>query len=322
MAARDKYEDNKRYFETLGVDRHFLTFDEIKEKLTLPNWVLEDVTANRAWANTTVVQSFGASWRSAGYQAKLDRAKGGVWFIKEEVVDFAPKNPVAYSSASKATPMLDINTAVSRICKLHMATTEGEYTRYRSWAHCYKAFREYRHDKENIDLLCLHLAWYMASWGMLRGSSYLLKMDYFVHKPLVRAVVSGKFDLLFDDTHGRHMIPLTIKFTDEIQKAYGHRPLTDTFITKLILGIFGTAPAFDRFFRYAAIKYSVCSGTFNKKSLGLLWDFYEQHNEELEKLREFLVVEDIRYTPMKMLDMCLFQIGIDELGEETEEGND
>jgi len=49
-----------------------------------------------------------------------------------------------------------------------------------------------------------------------------------------------------------------------------------------------------------------------------LWGFYEQHQKALEKLCSCLMVEGIRYTPMKMLDMCLFQIGLDELGENEE----
>ena len=159
----------------------------------------------------------------------------------------------------------------------------------------------------------------MASWGMLRGGSFLLKMDYLVHKPLVEAVLSGKYDLLFQDRHGSHMVPLTMEFSKEIHNAYGRRTLTDTFVTKIILGIFGCTPAYDRFFKHAARKLKVCSGSFNENSLKALWRYYEEHNQALEALRAELLIVGQRYTPMKLLDMCLFQIGVDELGQEEDE---
>ncbi|MBQ8112212.1 MAG: hypothetical protein IJ146_03300, partial [Kiritimatiellae bacterium] len=55
--------------------------------------------------------------------------------------------------------------------------------RYRSWEHCYKVFYEARLKRQkggcpDYDYLCLHLAFYLASWGMYRGSSFLLQQDY------------------------------------------------------------------------------------------------------------------------------------------------
>jgi len=215
--------------------------------------------------------------------------------------------------------MLDINTAITKIRKFHDTAVAGENTRYRSWVHCFNAFRTLRHDKNNVDLLCLHLAWYMASWGMLRGRSFLLQMDYLVHKPLVQIILSGKYDFLFDDAHCAHMIPLTIELSDDIHKAYDKRSISCTFVTKIILGVFGIAPAYDRYFRRGAQKYSICSTTFNKKSLQALWSFYEQHFIALEALRKELTIEGINYTPMKLIDMCLFQIGVDDEKERKHE---
>jgi hypothetical protein len=61
VAVTDKYEKNKQFFESCGVDEVFMTFEEIESKFYLPDWVLANISANRAWANTTIVQSFGAS---------------------------------------------------------------------------------------------------------------------------------------------------------------------------------------------------------------------------------------------------------------------
>ncbi|MFH1661746.1 MAG: hypothetical protein ABIA02_01460, partial [Candidatus Falkowbacteria bacterium] len=51
--------------------------------------------------------------------------------------------------------------------------------RYKSWEHCYNYFS--LEDKEiNKDIACLHLAFYLASWGMYRGSTFLLQKDYLI----------------------------------------------------------------------------------------------------------------------------------------------
>ena len=65
-------------------------------------------------------------------------------------------------------------------------TRNDQYGRYRSWEHCYYIFNRARNNNARnnetyIDYLSLHLAFYLASWGMYRGSSFLLQRDYKVH---------------------------------------------------------------------------------------------------------------------------------------------
>lgn len=38
----------------------------------------------------------------------------------------------------------------------------------------------------------MHLAFYLASWGMLRGSSFLLQKDYLIHNYFIEEVVMNK----------------------------------------------------------------------------------------------------------------------------------
>lgn len=69
--------------------------------------------------------------------------------------------------------------------------------RYRSWEHCYSHFIKARESKEvDYDYLSLQLAFYLASWGMYRGSSFLLQKDYKVHIPVVKELLSEKYDAL------------------------------------------------------------------------------------------------------------------------------
>ena len=72
-----------------------------------------------------------------------------------------------------------------------------EHDRYRSWEHCYSHFMAARKENDvNLDYLSLQLAFYLASWGMYRGSSFLLQKDYRVHIPVVREILSKKYDSL------------------------------------------------------------------------------------------------------------------------------
>lgn len=72
-----------------------------------------------------------------------------------------------------------------------------ENGRYRSWEHCYSHFIKARGSQEiDYDYLSLQLAFYLASWGMYRGSSFLLQKDYKVHIPVVEELLSEKYDVL------------------------------------------------------------------------------------------------------------------------------
>jgi len=44
-----------------------------------------------------------------------------------------------------------------------------------------------------MDHLCLHLAFYLASWGMYRGSSKLLQKDYKVHATSVKELMKKEY---------------------------------------------------------------------------------------------------------------------------------
>lgn len=72
-----------------------------------------------------------------------------------------------------------------------------ENGRYRSWEHCYSHFIKARGSKEvDYDYLSLQLAFYLASWGMYRGSAFLLQKEYKVHIPVVKELLNEKYDAL------------------------------------------------------------------------------------------------------------------------------
>ena len=102
----------------------------------------------------------------------------------------------------------DIKSVVSRFYSLIDNYNEGgPDTRYKSWEWCHKAFiskkEEFKgdspsEDDEIIDYLALQLGFYLASWGMYRGSSYLLQRDYKAHKNAVGIILEEQYEDLWD----------------------------------------------------------------------------------------------------------------------------
>lgn len=81
--------------------------------------------------------------------------------------------------------------------EFYIALKTDENGRYRSWEYCYSHFIKARGSKDvDYDYLSLQLAFYLASWGMYRGSSFLLQKDYKIHIPVVKELLSDKYDTL------------------------------------------------------------------------------------------------------------------------------
>lgn len=203
-----------------------------------------------------------------------------------------------------------------------------ENGRSRSWEHCYRVFRDARTDPSpDYDYLSLHLAFYLASWGMYRGSSFLLQKDYKVLTPIVEKILKPEYDCLFglacadlrnDDVQEQleklydyiadHFHPIR----EEVAGREVDSPVSPVLITKILMGTLGCVPAYDRFFGIGAKYLGLEKDTYQKKSLRELADFYEAHNDRLEEARRGMQCEDLTYPQMKLLDMGFWQVGFEK----------
>src|SRR5215472_9314657 len=81
----------------------------------------------------------------------------------------------------------------------------GEHHRYRSWEHCYGYF--HKNTPEAIaadrDRAALHLGFYLASWGMYRGSSFLLQHAYTIHLGVIDQLLAPRFSVLWGQEFGQ-----------------------------------------------------------------------------------------------------------------------
>ena len=202
-----------------------------------------------------------------------------------------------------------------------------ENGRYRSWEHCYSHFIKARGSKEiDYDYLSLQLAFYLASWGMYRGSSFLLQKDYKVHIPVVKELLSKEYDALagiecieFRKESNQQLLREINSFLgqyyDKIRREVKGQELKNqlsfTLITKILMGTLGCVPAYDRYFIAGIKKQKVTTGNYNLKSIMKLVDFYEKNSVRLEPVREKMEVDGMPYPQMKMLDMGFWQIGFE-----------
>ena len=203
----------------------------------------------------------------------------------------------------------------------------SENGRSRSWEHCYRVFRDARTDPSpDYDYLSLHLAFYLASWGMYRGSSFLLQKDYKVLSPIVEKVLKPEYDCLFGvacaDLRKLEVQDSLEKlrkyidgYFDPIREKVAGRKVTTSvspvLITKILMGTLGCVPAYDRFFEEGARHLGLEKKSYNKDSLRELADFYEEHNDRLEEARRGMRTDDLIYPQMKLLDMGLWQVGFE-----------
>ena len=204
----------------------------------------------------------------------------------------------------------------------------NENGRSLSWEHCFRVFRDARTDPSpDYDYLSLHLAFYLASWGMYRGSSFLLQKDYKVLSPVVEEVLKPEYDCLFGvacaDLREPEVQVMLTKLYDYIADYF--RPIRDevagcevassvspVLVTKILMGTLGCVPAYDRFFQDSVATYKVTMQEYSLKSILRLVDFYEEHNDRLEEARRGFEGDGLIYPQMKLLDMGFWQIGFEK----------
>jgi hypothetical protein len=211
--------------------------------------------------------------------------------------------------------------------KYHRLSKENEHHRFRSWEHCYSFFqrnKEKLNVKDVFDHSSLHLAFYLASWGMLRGSSFLLQKDYSVHTYFLESIIMNPANQRFfsdmnteyirdEQIYGIDELIYNTKrvYLDNIREINGEKTIinvTDTLASKILLGVYGNVPAYDRYFKNALILFGINS-QFNERSLRELASFYNENQSDFNEMKKLFSTDGVSYTPMKLIDMYFWQIG-------------
>jgi len=195
------------------------------------------------------------------------------------------------------------------------------FERYASFDYCFNYFQSFREQNkqgelaspENLQESCLQLGFYLASWGMLRGSSFLLGKSVKVYEPLITAIAKANPILWNIDAncYTSENINNILEFREEVVRSFdgvdgGYHP-SDILVTKIMLGVFGNVPAFDSFF-----KKGFGVRTFGNYALEKVSAFYQEHSSVIENSRlptiDFLTGQPTSrlYTRAKVIDMIFF----------------
>ena len=206
------------------------------------------------------------------------------------------------------------------------------YHRYSSFDYCYNYFYKHRDNpselKENIEVSCMYLGFYLASWGMYRGSTAVSRYNSKIYEPIIKEIVEDKNIKEYWDidvnTYYKDIGKL-VKLESKIEEILSGQNLKRTrnikqktfkvLATKIMLGIFGNTPAFDSYVTAIIGNYKY------EKQLGTIKDIYNHGSNKItiEKMyKKYKTIDfssakdktsytDIKHTRAKLIDIFAWQ---------------
>ena len=215
-----------------------------------------------------------------------------------------------------------METNIKAVIEIYLSgIISDEFHRYKSWDNCFQSFSSVKQTEIQI----LELAFYLASWGMYRGSSGLLQKNHLIHKGAANIVFSktsqklkcnrtievnrGNINAILQVKNELAVHYISINFIKGADKPKPISP-TDTLLSKVILGTLGCVPAYDRYFINGLKEMKMQHTGFNESSLNELFNFIDNNKNEISQAQKLIETKTKRHYPlMKILDMYFWQIG-------------
>jgi len=212
----------------------------------------------------------------------------------------------------------------------HLRTYLGDRSpleRASSFDYCFNYFQAFRSRGEiealaapvHLEASCLQLGYYLASWGMLRGSTLLHTKSYRYFEPVVEAIAAEpETSWTTDaDSYSDAGITALLATRDRLATALtpnppaGGRPrtATNTLVTKVILGVFGSVPAFDTFFVRGLRAETGRGFSFGRQALAEIGRFYQRNSAMIDATAVYTLDAMTgqptarTYTKAKIIDM-------------------
>lgn len=196
--------------------------------------------------------------------------------------------------------------------------------RYTSFDYCYNYFIKTEDLTKDIEKSCLVLGFYLASWGMFRGSSFILQKSakYFEKTIIYINDLDRPVWNIDVDKYNKENISTILNIYKEIKERLVVKNRSDlTLVTKVLLGIFGFIPAYDNYFcnTFRTISDGRCGfRSVNNNSLNIIREFYDANKLTIDGLSGQTFTTDfytgektkIHYPKAKIIDMYGFNIGL------------
>lgn len=196
--------------------------------------------------------------------------------------------------------------------------------RYTSFDYCYNYFKTTEDFQKDLEKSCLVLGFYLASWGMLRGSSFLLQKSVKHLQPIIEyysTLDKEIWEIDIDDYSEKNISKIIEIYQNSKEFIIDKNNSHLTLVTKILLGVFGFIPAFDQYFckTFKTVFDNKCGfTTVNSKSLNFLAEFYSNNQLEIDKISKNTFTTDfitgtktnINYPKAKIVDMFGFTQGL------------
>lgn len=204
---------------------------------------------------------------------------------------------------------------------------QDPHSRFFSWDHSHAHWLKYvEGDTVDDDHAALHLAFYLASWGMYRGSAAVLQRDYKVFVPVVRLLRSEAgtrnwTDCMFNAGDPRETAVEVRDLSRRLNAVlepnlieFGRGP-SDTLLSKILLNTLVCVPAWDLNVKLAlrAIPQFGRWGSngFNVEYMVAVTELARQNADLLAEGRDLLPKpKGFRYPLTKLLDLYLWYKGL------------
>ena len=199
-------------------------------------------------------------------------------------------------------------------------------SRAQSYDHCFNYFADAQDLEADMEKSCAVLGFYLASWGMYRGSSFLLKRTNSSNlSAVVHVIQSCRTDLSgidldnYTDQNINTILDTYKGLKDALQI---DRERHITLVTKIMVATFGCVPAFDQYLfegfrRVLDNRARIPSDRITTDSLNLLAAFYRANRNELDRLHDESrtvafgsdSVTEHKLSRAKIVDMYCFNLG-------------
>lgn len=205
-------------------------------------------------------------------------------------------------------------------------------TRENSWYLCHNYFSGILGKYDNLadkekDFACLQLGFYLASWGMFRNS-FISQYDYKFYDKVLKVVLNDKYSLLWNvdietlKTDKEKFKSNLVEISQELNKTLNEyrvfyntksilgrkdkdeSQISQTLITKILLGVLACCPAYDTYF-IKAVKFSD-RDFYNDKKFDILINTLLDNKIFAELSKKY------NLPIMKVVDIAYFQIGLEK----------
>lgn len=167
----------------------------------------------------------------------------------------------------------------------------GATDRYTSFDYCFNYFKNTNDLTKDIEKSCLVLGFYLASWGMLRDSSFLLQKSAKYFQKLIEYYSTLDKDIWLIDIDN-YCAETNFKIIEIYNKTREIIIIEEkthlTLTTKILLGVFGFIPAYDQYFckTFKELFKNRCGFTVvNTNSLNYLKEFYDNNQITITTLQ-------------------------------------